>query len=78
MVYLYLESLLSKLFKTSLIFEMCRIVRELHDLNGLPIQKYPKNNILLDHLWQNMTFFEKNKTNLEFGVECLFFLGGVF
>ena len=66
-VYSYSESLLSQLFKTGLILDMCHIVYELHDVNGFPTQKYPKNTILLDYIGQNMYFFEK-KTYLEVGV----------
>ena len=36
----YSESLLSQLFKTGLILDMCSIVYELHGVNGLPAQKY--------------------------------------
>ena len=60
-VYSYSESLLSQLFKTGLILDMCHIVYELHDVNGFPTQKYPKNTILLGYIGQNMTFFEKQK-----------------
>ena len=60
-VYSYSESLLSQLFKTGLILDMCHIVYELHDVNGFPTQKYPKNTILLDYIGQNMYFFEKKK-----------------
>ena len=66
-VYSYSENLLSQLFKTGLILDMCHIVYELHDVNGFPTQKYPKNTILLDYIGQNMYFFEK-KTYLEVGV----------
>ena len=60
-VYSYSESLLSQLFKTGLILDMCHIVYELHDVNGFPTQKYHP-------FGQNMTFFEKQKTYLEVGV----------
>lgn len=59
-VYLYSESLLSQLFKTGLILDICHIVYQLYDVNGFPTQKYPKNTFLLGHIGQNRTF-SKNK-----------------
>ena len=67
-VYSYSESLLSQLFKTGLILDMCHIVYELHDVNGFPTQKYPKNTILLDYIGQNMYFFEKKNVFRGWGI----------